>query len=203
MAFNIAQSNPFTNAHTKYNDARRDAQQTVRYAKSSWIKGNCDSINFGFGSGTGGKDAWDTVKLLKAGLAPTRRPPPAKMRREDGSITPTSADGVEVCAKRFHQLYCRIPTFDPNILELLPQAPPIPVIDDLPTDDEIAKSVSRLHATSPGASGTHARPWQALASTPESFNYIKHFILQFWDTKNPPKEWETGLLAILQKGGSK
>ncbi len=50
-----------------------------------------------------------------------------------------------------------MPTFDPSILDLLPQEPPFPSIDGLPTDDEIYKSVSRMHATSPSASGTHAR----------------------------------------------
>ena len=100
---------------------------------------------------------WDTVKLLEASMAPTRRPPPAKMRRDDGSITVTSIDGDEVFAKHFHQLYAHIPAFDISILDFLPQAPLFPSIDGLTTDGEIAKSVSRLHATSPGASGTHDR----------------------------------------------
>jgi hypothetical protein len=74
------------------------------------------------------------------------------MRRENGSITATSADAAEVSAKHFHQLYSRIPDFDSSILDLLPQAPPFHVIDGLPTDDEVAKSVSRFHGTRPGAS---------------------------------------------------
>jgi hypothetical protein len=160
VAFNLAHSNPFFDARLKYSDARRVAKQAVRNAKSSWIKDKCDSISFRFGSGTGGKDAWDTVKILKAGLAPSRRPLPTKMRREDDSHTETLANGAEVFDKHYHKLYGRIPDFNPSILDLLPQAPPFPSIGVLPTDDEIAKSVSRIHATSPGASGTHVRMCQ-------------------------------------------
>jgi len=155
-------------------------------SKSSLIKDKYDSINFEFGSDTAKKYAWGNVKILKTSLAPTRRPTPTKMRREDGSITVTYVDGVEIFAKHFQQLYGHIPAFDPSILDLLPQ---------------IAKSVSRLRATSPGVFGTHARMWQALTSTPEGFNYIKHCILHFWATENPPKGWEMGLLAILPKKG--
>ena len=35
VAFNIARSNPFTDARSKNNDARIVAHQAVRYAKSS------------------------------------------------------------------------------------------------------------------------------------------------------------------------
>ena len=123
------------------------------------------------------------------------------MRRGDGSITTAYANGADIFAKHFHQLYGRIPTFDPSILDLLTQAPPFPVIDGLPTDDEIAKSVSRLHATSPGAAGTHARLWQTLASTPEGSNYSKHFLLHFWDTENPPKEMGNWTISYTSKKG--
>ena len=73
------------------------------------------------------------------------------MRRENSSITETYVDGVEVVfAKHFHQLYGRTPAFDPSIVDLLPQAPPFTGIEGPSTDDEIDKSVSHLHATSPG-----------------------------------------------------
>ena len=112
----------------------------------------CFSLNFRFGSGTGGKAARDAVKLLKTGMAPTRRPPQNKMRREDGFVTTTYADEAEVLAKHVYQLYGRIPAFDPSILDLIPQAPPFLGIDGPSTDDEVAKSVSRFHGTRPGAS---------------------------------------------------
>ena len=200
-AFNRAHLEPTPKHRSEYADARKAAQNAVRTAKSAWIRDKCDLVNNGFDSAACGKDAWDTVKLLKAGLTPARRPPPARMRREDGTITVTPIEGAEVFASHFNQLYGRTPSFDPTVLDLLDQEPVFPDIDGLPTDDEIAKGISRLHATSPGASGTHARLWQALASTSAGFDYIRHFITHFWVTENPPVEWETGLLSILPKKG--
>ena len=113
------------------------------------LKKKCNSINNGFNSGSCGKDAWDFVKTSKACLAPTHRPPPTKMRRIDGSITVNPSEGANVFAQHFNQLYGRIPTFDPSVIDLLPRQTPFPDIDGLPTDDEISRSISRLHATSP------------------------------------------------------
>ncbi len=83
------------------------------------------------------------------------------MRREDGPLTITPIEGAHVFAEHFHRMYGRIPTFDSSVLDLLPQEMPFPVNDEPPSDVEISISISRLHATTPGASGTHARLWQA------------------------------------------
>ena len=99
------------------------------------------------------------------------------MRRIDGSIIVTLAGGVEVLAQHFNQLYGRIPTFDSSVIDFLPRQTFFPNLDGLPTDDEITRNISRLHATSPRASGTHTRLWHALASTPAGFIYIRHFII--------------------------
>jgi hypothetical protein len=157
IAFNLVHSDPSASTRLKYVIARRNAQQAMRNAKSTWIKDKYDSISTGFNSGSCGKDAWDSVKILKACLAPTRRPLPNKMHRFDGSIVVTLGEGVEIFAQHFNKLYGRIPTFDPSVIDLLPRQTPFPNLDGLPTNDEITTNISRLHATSLGASGTHAR----------------------------------------------
>jgi hypothetical protein len=133
--------------------ARKNCKQALRNAKSTWIKDKCDSIDTGFNSGSCGKDACDFVITLKACLAPT------KMRRIDGSIIVTPAEGVEAFPQHFNQLYGHIPTFDPSVIDLLPRQTSFPDIDGLPTDDEITINISRIHSTSLGAFGTHARLW--------------------------------------------
>jgi len=157
VAFNLVHSVPSVDTRSKYVTACKIAHQMVRNAKSCWIKDKCDAINVGFISGTGVKDAWDFVKILKVGLAPTRRPHPTKMRREDGALTVNSIEGAEVFADHFNHFYGRIPTFDSSVLDLLPQEIYCSGNDGVPSDDEIARSISRLHATSPGAYSTHAR----------------------------------------------
>ena len=50
LKFNLVHSDPSADARSKYNDARKIAQQVVRNAEYTWIKDKCDSINIGFDS---------------------------------------------------------------------------------------------------------------------------------------------------------
>ena len=75
-AFNHAHLEPTTEHRSEYDAARKAAQNDVRTAKSIWIRDKCNLVNNGIDSAAYGKDVWDTIKLLKAGLAQARRPPP-------------------------------------------------------------------------------------------------------------------------------
>ena len=176
-AFDSVHKAPTPENRDKYLKSRRIAQMQVRRAKSTWITNKCELLNDGFARPMCGKSAWDVVKTLKGGLAPTGRPPPAKMKKEDGSIASSPEEVVGVFANHFAtNIYGRLPEFDPSVLELLSQQPMFEGMDVLPSDDaEISKGVAKLHATSPGASGLHARLWQALASTEGGMSFIRHF----------------------------
>ncbi len=52
-----------------------------------------------------------------------------------------------------------------------------PDLDASPSDDEILQAVNKIHPLSLGASGMHARLWQALSSTTEGFAFIRHFVI--------------------------
>jgi len=94
---------------------------------------------------------------------------------------------IHVFADHFKRMFERIANFDSSVLDLLPQEMPFYGNDGLPSDIEIARSISHLHATSLGAPDTPARLWQVLASNPDGFNYIRHFITHFWIIEDPPK----------------
>ena len=157
-------------------------------------------LNDGF-SGTGGKTAWDAVKLLKSGLLPSCRAPPTTLRREDGSLASTHEEIAYTFSFFFSTIYGRVPIFDPLVLDLLPQESFVPDLDASPSDDEILQAVNKLHPSSHGASGLHARLWQALSSTSGGFAFIRHFVIHFWLTETPHVECEIGLLSILPKKG--
>ncbi len=74
-------------------------------------------------------------------------------------------------------------------------------LDTTSSNVEIVTAINKLNASSPGASGLHARLWQALSSTDNGFSYIRHFVHQFWLTETPLAKWEIGLLSILPKRG--
>jgi len=130
--------------------------------------------------------AWATVKVLKAGLAPPRRAPPAKMKKADGSLADTPEENASVFADTFSQLYGREASFDPSVLNNLPQRQVAVGLDHVPTDDEIQLATSKLHATAPGPSGLHARLWQALVSTSDGFGFVRHLVQHFWTTEELP-----------------
>ncbi|EOD18415.1 hypothetical protein EMIHUDRAFT_196668 [Emiliania huxleyi CCMP1516] len=169
--FNAHQRQPTADAAAQYREARSRVQLEIRRAKSDWILGKCTAINDGICGATGSAAAWATVKVLKAGLAPPRRAPPAKMKKADGSLADTPEENASVFADAFSQLYGREASFDPSVLDDLPQRPVAVGLDHVPSDDEIQLATSKLHATAPGPSGLHARLWQALVSTSDGFGF--------------------------------
>ena len=130
-----------------------------------------------------GNTAWEAVTTLKAGLKPLRRAPPTSLRRVDGSLATSPEEVASIFSSYFSTFYGRQPTFDSSILDLLPQVPHFLNLDSSPSDVEIVHVINKLHYTSPGVSGVHARLWQALSSTTIGFDFIRHFVFHFWLTK--------------------
>ena len=123
-AFHAYLRTPTPDTKRRYQQARAAAQYEVRRAKSAWIADMCSNVNEGwFGSSDGGKRAWDTIKILKAGLTPPRRPPQSKMKGRDGSIASSPEEIAEVFHQHFTDLYGRTPQWDPTVLDDMPQIP--------------------------------------------------------------------------------
>ena len=181
-------------------DASAKRQATVRASKNAWILDKVEGAN-GIVNASGAKAGWGNVKLLRAGLAPTRRAAPAKMKKADGSLAQTAEENAEVFADAFEKLYGRTPKVDASVLDALPQRATIAGLDHEPTDVEIDAALSKLHNTAPGDSGLPAALWKALAETEESFTVVCEIVLDFWRSEVMPTEWETGILSILPKKG--
>ena len=63
------------------------------------------------------------------------------------------------------------------------------------------QSRSCVRSTSPGVSGISAPMIKALCEDAESFNLVRDFVLEFWESEVVPSEWEKGLLKVLPKKG--
>ena len=72
------------------------------------------------------------------------------------------------------------------MLDLLAQESYFSDLDAAPSDIEIIAAINKLNHSSPGASGLHASLWQALSSTVNGLNFIRHFVIHFWLTETPP-----------------
>ena len=62
-------------------------------------------------------------------------------------------------------------------------------------------AISKLHDSAPGASGLRASAWKALADDRTTFDLIRNFVIEFWESEVLPCSWEVGLLSILPKKG--
>ena len=184
-------------------DERTKLRAAVRAAKSEWIHDKCMGVNDGMSGTTSAKAGWGNVKQLRAGLAPPRRSAPAKMKKADGSLADTPDENATVFADSFEKLYGRTPAVDLSVLDALPQLAAMIGLDHDPLDGEIRSALRKLHDTAPGDSGLPAAVWKALGETGESFALVKQIVHAFWSSEEMPTEWETGLLSILFKKGSK
>ena len=190
---------PATLLHLQH--ARAELQRALRRAQSDWVLSTCAPINDGIVGSRGSAVAWKCVSKLRAGLGPSTCPAQPKMRKADGTRATTPEENATVFAEHFEQLYGHEASYDPSVIDLLPQRPVVPGLDHVPTDVEIRSAVGRLNNSAPGDSGVVAPLFKALISTDGGFRLVRDMVHHFWQTGEVQPEWETNLLAILAKKG--
>ena len=181
----------------KLRTARKNLKEAVKKAKNIWIAEMCDNINTNVGT----KAAWDSVKLLKRGLSKVTVTSAKRMKRGDGSLCTTPEENASVFKEHFQQLYERNATFDPSVLELLPQTVERTGFDHPPSDEEIRSATLDLKNKAPWESGIMAQLWKSILDCPDLFRLLKIIVMQFWENEVVPNEWNTGRLIILPKKG--
>ena len=192
---------PTPDTRLRLKHARAELQRGLRRAQSDWVLATCAPVNDGLVGMRGTGPAWAGIKVLKAGLAPSARPPQPMMRKADGSRASTPEENATIFAEHFESLYGREASFDPTVLDTLAQRDVVGDLDGAPSDAEIRSAVGRLRNTAPGESGVTAQLWTALISTSVGFDLVRAMVLNFWETGEVSTEWETGVLAILPKKG--
>lgn len=182
-------------------NARKELKSAISKAKNAWIVSKCTAINDASSSRCGTKECWDVLGELRKGLSKSRPSSEKMMEKGDGSKCQTSEENAEVFRSHFETMYGRDPTYDPTVLDLLPQQPTAPECDHVPTDEEIMKAVRKLKNKAPGDSGLCPQLWKALVNDPRTYDLLKTIIVDFWLNELPPEQWQKGLLKILPKKG--
>jgi hypothetical protein len=183
-------------------EARQKVQAAVRAARSGWIVNKCTALNSSFENASHGtKLPWQTAKELKAGMETPRSQAPVKMAKPDGSRAESPEENAKVFADHFKALYGAPEQFDATILDGVKQREVQHGLGLPPTDGEILKAVKSCNNSSPGDSGLSAPMWKSLVETEKGFSLVKDMVMEWWDTEQMPKEWETNLLKILPKKG--
>ena len=123
------------------------------------------------------------------------------MKKPDGSICQTPEEIADVFFVHFKSLFNQEGSYDHTVLDELPQHPVHEGYDHTPTDEEIRNAILKLKNNAPGESGVMAQPLKALLNHPDTFIFLRRFVLNFWDTEKVPNEWNIGRLIVLPKKG--
>ena len=113
--------------------------------------------------------------ILKRGLGPSQRPPPARMKLPDGTFASSAEENAEVfvywschsistsCSTICSVISVAVESiYDETILSNLPLRVTTQGLDHTPTKLEMIEAIGKLHDSAPGASGLRASAWKAL-----------------------------------------
>ena len=176
-------------------EARKKLKREVKAAKNRWIVSHCNNIN-----DFGNKKAWESIKTLKNSLSKIRPYIQKQMKKPDGSMCQTPEENADVFFNHFKSLFDQEGSYDPRVLDELPQHPIHEGYDHLPTDEEIRNAILKLKNNAPGESSVISQPLKAL-NHPDTFVILKRIVLNFWSTEIVPDEWNIGRLIVLPKKG--
>lgn len=182
-------------------DRRKRLKRAVEKAKSDWIISQMDDLNGGANAANGFACCWDALKQLKAGLSKTRKAPPKKMRKQDGSLASSPEENAAVFASHFEKLYGREASFDWSVLDDVPQHSIRADLDEVPSDLELHGAIHHLRNTAPGLSGLKAAAWKAITASSAAFAEFRAVFMELWQDEIMPESWNSGLLAVLPKKG--
>ena len=180
----------------KLKQACKQLKREVKIAKNKWIDSHCNNIN-DFGT----KKAWDSIKILKGSLMKIRPSVQKQMKKTDGSVCQTPKENADVFFNHFKNLFDQEGSYDPTVLDELPQHQIQEGYDHHPTDEEIRKAILKLKNNAPGESGVMSQPLKALLNHPDTFIILQKIVSNFWNTETVPDEWNIGRLIVLPKKG--
>ena len=166
-------------------EVRMKIKSTVKKSKNKWIENHCKTLNQHYGI----KSTWDSLKLLKTGLSKTKPSSKRKMKKPDGTLCTSAEENASVFRDHFQQLYDRSSSFDPTVLDSLPQLPVFEGYDFLPSDDEISKATTKLKNSALGESGISSYEWKCLLNNEATYLQLRSMIHHMWNTETIPDEW--------------
>ena len=97
--------------------ARGRLRHAIRRAKSEWVQRQMAEVN----RDPAGKDCWEAVNRLKAGLTVTKPTTTTKIKRADGTTCENNAEAAARFAEHFGALYGLQPAFNSEVLNEVTQ----------------------------------------------------------------------------------
>ncbi len=179
----------------------RDLRFAVRHAKQAWLEGvaaNLHTAAFRHQP----KHAWEAVTRFMAGYNGHHRATLSHaFCKADGTCAGTDQENLAILASHFTKVFNRTDvTFDPTILDLIPQCPLIHDLDDPITSDEFQEAIDQLaNYKAPGSTGVTA---EALKCLPPILHHAFLSVVQgAWNGDAFAPEWHQAILRCLPKKG--
>ena len=193
-------SNPSSvHLRNKYKEARANCQRALRNMENEWwlrlaadIQGYADS-----------GDLQNFHSALKQVYGPTDRSL-APVRSRAGDILLT--DRVDILNRWREHYSVLLNTNNPSdrqILDRIPHRDPIPLMDTLPTLQEVEHAVLNLkNRKSPGVDGIPAEVWKH--GGPTVTKRLHELICRIWEAEEVPQQWKDAkLVSIFKKKGDR
>ena len=193
-------SNPSsTYLRDKYKKARANCQRILRDMENEWWLNLAADIQRFADSG----DLQNFHSALKQVYGPSDRSL-VPIRSRDGNTLFTDKDDI---LKRWKEHYSvLLNTNNPsnrNILDRIPQKPPITQMDVTPTLQEVNHAVRNLkNRKSPGVDGIPSEVWKH--GGPTLTGQLHQLICRIWKEEEVPQQWKDArLISIYKKKGDR
>ena len=158
--------------------------------------------------------AWQVITKLRKELTHHHAPAPSTiLRKPDGNLTTTEKEYAETFRDYYAETFSRLDiTFDPTVLDLIPDHEIYSMIDHPPTLEELLATLRGLpNHKAAGENGLTTDALKSLAKlcshdnldSPEvrPIRIILHLLQTIWNGEEVPPEWQFGRLAPIFKKG--
>ena len=205
-AFRQVVRTPSAEARAALRAARARVRRVVRKARSEWLEraiARVETVKPG-GQPLSPADAWDAMKELARGMDETVRPTEVPVARAgNAGLSRTARERLSALAEHFKAVFNRTSTYDPTVLQELPQREVLDSAGSTPTQAEIEEMFLKAkNGKACGLSGSCAEFYKAALEHSCSFaSDVCDLVAHIWRTGSIPDYWHQSRLKEVPKAG--
>ena len=177
----------------EFSKIRSETQRKLRGIENQWWQNISREIQ-GYADVNNMQMFYDATKRI---YGPTRRTS-VPVRDSDGTLIKEREGVLARWAEHFSILLNNITDTDQSVLDELPDLTTFAELDDIPTIEEVARSVSSLKNNK--AAGPDSIPAELLVNGGPALHGLLHRILvKIWETCSVPQSWKDAILITIYK----
>jgi exonuclease III len=144
------------------------------------------------------REAWARMRNLEAGHNAHHRINKVTNFAKDGIKATNDKENLKFTCDHFEKVYNRESSFDPSIVDEIPQRPESVDFDQLPSIEELNEAIKGMASlAAPGESGLSPMAMKKLPA--EMRQILLKIVHRYWNGLDPNPEWNQALLCIIYK----